>query len=237
MQQLLAIALGGSCGAVTRFLLGNAIYAWLGRGFPYATVFINVSGSLLMGVLSELLLQRFPLASEYRAAILVGFLGAYTTFSTFSLDTLNLFEAGSLMKAFLNVFLSCVLCLIACWLGLIWGRSLLGSINLSIPELTAPYLALIFNLAALLLISCLAELLMQRYAADTMLRAGFYIMLLGGLSLASTLYFTFKQAPLYFQMQDMLAIFAFNCLFGVAMVNSGSWLGTWLWQVFKASDY
>lgn len=234
MQQLIAIALGGSCGAVTRFLLGNAIYIWLGRSFPYGTLFINVSGSLLMGLFSELLFQRFPLSTEYRAAILVGFLGAYTTFSTFSLDTLNLFEAGSLLKAFLNVLLSASLCLVACWLGLIWGRSLVGNVSLGWLQLTAPYLALVLNMASLLLLSTLAELLMERYSVEAMLRAGFYVLLLGSLSVTSTLYFTFKQAPLHYEMQDLLAVFAFNCLFGVAMVSTGSWLGNWLWQLSKA---
>jgi len=70
------------------------------------------------------MLQRFPLAVEYRAAILIGFLGAYTTFSTFALETLYLFEEGSLLKAGLNVLLSVFLCLAAVWVGLILGRQL-----------------------------------------------------------------------------------------------------------------
>jgi len=111
MKELIAIALGGSLGAVTRFLVANGIYAVLGRSFPHGTLFVNVSGSFLMGLLTQLMLQRFAMAVEYRAAILVGFLGAYTTFSTFALETLYLFEEGCLLKAFLNIFLSAVLCL------------------------------------------------------------------------------------------------------------------------------
>jgi CrcB protein len=127
MRQLIAIALGGSVGAITRFLVANGIYAWLGRSFPHGTLFVNVSGSFLMGFLAELMLQRFPLAVGYRAAILVGFLGAYTTFSTFALETLYLFEEGSLLKAGLNVFLSAVLCLVAVWVGLVLGRQLFAN--------------------------------------------------------------------------------------------------------------
>lgn len=229
MQQLIAIAIGGSCGAVARFLIGSGIYSWLGRGFPSATLFINVSGSLLMGFLSELMLQRYPLATEYRAAILIGFLGAYTTFSTFSLETLNLFEAGSLLKAFLNIFLSTVLCLAACWIGLIWGRTLFGPIDHSWLLHAQPYTSLLLNLLGLLLCSILAQLLLERFAIESNVCAAFYIMLLGSLSIGSSLWFVLKQPPQHLDMQGLLAIFAFNTVFGVAMVWSGSWLGNWLW--------
>lgn len=114
MKELIAIALG----AVTRFLVANGIYAVLGRNFPHGTLFVNVSGSFLMGLLTQLMLQRFAMSVEYRAAILVGFLGAYTTFSTFALETLYLLEEGSLLKAFLNIFLSAVLCLAGAWSAL-----------------------------------------------------------------------------------------------------------------------
>ena len=92
MAQLLAIALGGSLGAVTRFLAANSVSGWLGREFPHGTLFVNVFGSFLMGLLSELLLLRFAVAAEYQAAVLVGFLGAFTTFSTFALETLRLYQ-------------------------------------------------------------------------------------------------------------------------------------------------
>ena len=89
MNQLIAIALGGGCGAVVRFLISSGLYQWLGRGLPYGTLVVNVIGSFLIGLLTEaLILQRLSFSLEYRAAILVGFIGAFTTFSTFSLETI-----------------------------------------------------------------------------------------------------------------------------------------------------
>lgn len=124
MRQWAAIAAGGSLGALFRFWVANGIYQWLGRDFPHGTLFVNVSGSFLMGFLTEMMLQRFAFPVEYRAAVLVGFLGAYTTFSTFAIETLYLFESGSHLKALLNAFLSVALCLSAVWIGLILGRKM-----------------------------------------------------------------------------------------------------------------
>ncbi|MEW4982676.1 MAG: fluoride efflux transporter CrcB [Cycloclasticus sp.] len=118
MTQILAIAAGGSIGAVMRFLVSTGIYSWLGRGFPYGTLVVNVLGSLLMGLLYELFLQRLSISPEARAILLVGFLGAFTTFSTFSIETINLIEQGYLIKAITNVFASVILCILAAWCGL-----------------------------------------------------------------------------------------------------------------------
>lgn len=124
MQQLLAIAGGGALGAVLRYGMSNAIYRVLGRDFPYGTLAVNVLGSLLMGFLVVVLLERVAVSDEWRAALLVGLLGAFTTFSTFSLETLTLFESGEPMKAIANIVLSVSFCLAATWLGLSLGRQL-----------------------------------------------------------------------------------------------------------------
>ena len=131
MNQLLAIALGGSIGAVLRFLVSSGLYQWLGRGFPYGTLAVNVIGSFLLGLLTEgLVLNRLPFTLEYRAAILIGFIGAFTTFSTFSLETVYLIQQGNLQKALLNIGISVIACLIAVWLGLVCGKFLSnGEIN------------------------------------------------------------------------------------------------------------
>jgi len=124
VQQLLAIAGGGALGAVLRFGVSNSIYRLLGRDFPYGTMAVNVLGSLLMGFLFILLVERMVVSAEWRSALLIGLLGAFTTFSTFSFETLALFDAGAPFKALLNIIASVVLCLAATWLGMILGRQI-----------------------------------------------------------------------------------------------------------------
>jgi CrcB protein len=231
MHPIIAIALGGSAGAITRFLVANGIYTTLGRDFPHATLFINVSGSFLMGFLTELLLQRFALALEYRAAILVGFLGAYTTFSTFALETIYLFENGSIFKAVLNVVLSAGLCLLACWVGLLWGRSLFA--DDIYPGLTykLPYFQQFLGLILLFLLAVPAELLFQRFNTENPMRYGFFIVLLGGFTITSALWLTFKPSEISFELLGLLSFFAINTVLGVVMVWFGSSLGQWIWQL------
>ena len=124
MKALVFIALGGAFGAMLRYGASLGVYAIAGRSFPYGTLFVNVSGSLLMGVLSVLMLERMAIAPEWRAAILVGVLGSFTTFSTFSIETLNLLEQGDVMRAVANIAFSVLLCLAAVWFGVVIGRQL-----------------------------------------------------------------------------------------------------------------
>lgn len=124
MIRVLAIAAGGAVGAVLRYWMANGTHALLGRGFPYGTLAVNVLGSFAVGFLFVLFLERMALSGEWRAGILIGVLGAFTTFSTFSIETLNLLEEGAHLKASLNVILSVTLCLAGAWFGLLLGRTL-----------------------------------------------------------------------------------------------------------------
>lgn len=124
MLNTLAIAGGGALGALFRFWSSKWMHSLFGVGFPYGTLFVNVAGSLVMGFLYVLLVERVSLAPEWRAFLMIGFLGAFTTFSTFSLETLQLFNSGELFKAALNIILSVLLCLAAVWFGMFAGRQL-----------------------------------------------------------------------------------------------------------------
>lgn len=124
MKLILYIASGGAIGAVMRYGASLGVYSLFGRNFPYGTLFVNVAGSLLMGVLSVVMLDRFNIGPEWRAAILVGLLGSFTTFSTFSIETLNLLEQGDMIKAIANIAVSVIVCLAAVWFGVVLGRQL-----------------------------------------------------------------------------------------------------------------
>ncbi len=124
MTHWIAIAGGGALGALLRYWSSNATYAWLGRDFPYGTLLVNVVGCLLMGLGTSWLVDRVMLSDEARAFLLVGVLGAFTTFSTFSYETLALFETGAWIKALLNIALSVILCMLAVAAGVLMGRQL-----------------------------------------------------------------------------------------------------------------
>lgn len=124
MHQLLAIAIGGAVGSVLRFLVSTSVHRVMGRDFPYGTLTVNVLGSLLMGFLFIMLVERQISSIELRSGLLFGVLGAFTTFSSFSFETLALVESGDLGKAFINVFMSVTCCLLATWVGLGIGRQL-----------------------------------------------------------------------------------------------------------------
>ena len=119
-----AVAAGGATGAVVRYWLSTALYRHFGSGFPYGTIGVNILGSLLMGALFVFVIER-PMPDVWRLALAVGLLGAFTTFSTFSLDTLILVEDGELLQALLNVVVSVVLCLAAVFAGVALARAVL----------------------------------------------------------------------------------------------------------------
>jgi CrcB protein len=124
MMQLISIAIGGAIGALCRYGMSNGVYLLLGRSFPYGTLAVNIVGSIIMGSAYVMMIERMDVSPELRAGITIGLLGAFTTFSTFSIETLNLLESGETFKAGLNILLSVTLCVSGCWLGMILGRQL-----------------------------------------------------------------------------------------------------------------
>jgi len=124
MLRALAIAAGGAAGALLRYWVAGGVNRLAGYGFPWGTLAVNVLGSFLMGVLYVVLVERSVLAQEYRALVLIGLLGGFTTFSSFSMETLALIESGQGWRAGANAVLSVVLCLSLCWVGLVLGRRL-----------------------------------------------------------------------------------------------------------------
>jgi CrcB protein len=124
MRQVLAIAAGGALGSLLRYWVSSGTHAVLGRGFPYGTLTVNVLGSLLMGFLYIWLLDRVVAGPVLRAFLLIGVLGGFTTFSSFSIESLNLIEAGQVMKALANILLSVTVCIVAAGLGVLIARQL-----------------------------------------------------------------------------------------------------------------
>jgi len=123
MNQILLIALGGAIGSVFRYWVSTGAYKLLGPAFPYGTLAVNVIGSFVMGLLFILLLERLNGNNEQlRALLLVGFLGGFTTFSSFSIETFHLIERGEVTSALVNIAASFVLCISATWMGVIMGR-------------------------------------------------------------------------------------------------------------------
>jgi CrcB protein len=123
------IALGGALGSVMRFWMSNAVTQRFGMTLPWGTLFVNVTGSFLIGVLAGLSAPggRLAGADSFRQFFIVGICGGYTTFSAFSIQTLDLIRAGQLLHAGGNVLLSVTLCLIAVWLGHLLGSTLKGN--------------------------------------------------------------------------------------------------------------
>ena len=122
MNQILAIAAGGAAGSVLRFWMSTWVHSFAGRSFPYGTLTVNVLGCLAMGFLFVLFVDRLSDNNVLRAGILIGVLGGFTTFSSFSIETLNLIEQGAWVKAATNMTGSLLLCVGATWIGVILGR-------------------------------------------------------------------------------------------------------------------
>jgi CrcB protein len=118
------VGLGGFLGSIARFWLGSYITYRMGARFPYGTFVINISGSFLIGLIVTLLAERADWSPNLLYLIPIGFIGAYTTFSTFELEAFRSVHNGDLLLAFLNVILSVTVGFAAVWLGVVTGQSL-----------------------------------------------------------------------------------------------------------------
>jgi len=124
MMKYVMVGLGGCLGAVLRFWLGGYVSNRMGTRFPYGTFVINVTGSFLIGFILTLLAERTHWSPNWRYLIPIGFIGAYTTFSTFEYETLRSLQDGEILMAGLNVSLSVIVGFVAVWLGVVTGRSM-----------------------------------------------------------------------------------------------------------------
>ncbi|MER0237827.1 fluoride efflux transporter CrcB [Fulvimarina sp. MAC8] len=122
MTNLLIVMAGGGLGAGARHLSGLAAMRLLGTGFPWGTAFVNVFGSFLMGVLVEVLARKFGMSQHWRLFLATGFLGGFTTFSSFSLDTVNMIDRGATGLAFVYVAGSVLLGVAGLFAGLSAGK-------------------------------------------------------------------------------------------------------------------
>ncbi|MCF6203423.1 MAG: fluoride efflux transporter CrcB [Methylococcaceae bacterium] len=231
MSQLVAVAIGGAFGAVLRFLISSGVYHWLGRGFPYGTLAVNILGSLLIGLMTEtLILQKIALSSEYRLAILVGLFGSLTTFSTFSLETLYLLEEGQLAKASYNVLISVIVCVFAVWIGLNLGKLLFSSSNGSIQWMgwVIPYALLIVNAFGALLIGIISTLLLSKASLSMEHSAALVIIVVGIFVTLSTVYLVHYFIEHDYSFSLYLKSISASVMSNLLICSLALWLGCWI---------
>ena len=127
MRELLSVALLGALGAAARYGIGVGLLRWGAMRIPLATLGVNLSGSLLLGLLMGAVATSDSIPAVWRVPLATGFLGSFTTFSTFSVETIRLMQEGSWRLALLNVTLHLVLGLMAAFAGLGLGRALVST--------------------------------------------------------------------------------------------------------------
>lgn len=123
-MKILYLGIFGGAGCVARYMVSGWVYALAGRALPYGTLAVNVIGSLVLGLIMEGSLRSTLLSPDLRFGITVGFLGGFTTFSTFSYETVKLLEEGSLIAAGANILLNVSVCVVAALVGIYLARQI-----------------------------------------------------------------------------------------------------------------
>lgn len=124
MENYLFVFLGGGLGTTARYWLSGAVYRFLPTDFPYGNLVVNILGSFLIGVLMVSFEQRFAVNSSLRVFLAIGILGGFTTFSSFSYETMALLRDAEMLRATINVAISILGCLSATYFGLLLGKIL-----------------------------------------------------------------------------------------------------------------
>lgn len=123
MEKLLFIGLGGFLGSISRYMLSRLVYHSIGETFPYGTLAVNIIGCFLIGLLMSLMNERLFVQPNVRMFLIIGLLGGFTTFSSFSFETFELMRSGQLAAAGANIVFSIVGCVMATWCGYIIGKN------------------------------------------------------------------------------------------------------------------
>ena len=124
MVHVLLVGIGGFAGAVARWVVDARISAWTGGSLPWGTFAVNVSGSFFVGLLFALVVERATLPTELRGPLMIGFLGAYTTFSTLALESWRMIEDGAWLYASANLVGSVIVGVVAVVIGVALGRAI-----------------------------------------------------------------------------------------------------------------
>lgn len=124
MLSLLLVGLGGFAGAVARYVVDARLSSWTGGTLPWGTFAVNVTGSLILGMLFALVIERAALPAGLRAPLMIGFIGSYTTFSTLALESWRMIEDGAWLTASANLLGSVVIGVLAVIAGVAIGRSM-----------------------------------------------------------------------------------------------------------------
>jgi fluoride exporter len=122
VERALLITFGGAIGTLVRYLVSLLAARWLGAEFPYGTLIVNLSGAFIIGLVQHLGAEGLMIPDNTRLFLTTGMMGGLTTYSTFSYETVRLMETGAWNQAWINIFVTTVICLSLCFIGMSVGR-------------------------------------------------------------------------------------------------------------------